>query len=174
MALSLRILSSAACALACAIASAEPAPPMWREDVTHLRDDVQAVEQCLASAAADAKRERACLDVIEDRCTKGAPMEEMTTTLFQRRCGWRAIAAWEDVLAGVQRSLEASLRPDERAPFARSAKAWTAFVDANVRSRSAEFEGGTLQGVVAGQVRARMTAERALELRSWLRDRDAE
>lgn len=165
-----RILASAGCALAAAVAMAQETP-LWREDTTHLRDDVQVLERCLAQPAPEPERPRACLDVFPGLCAEGVSDEEASTTLFQGRCAWRAIAAWEEVLARATKALEAMLRPEERKAFAAAAKAWAAFVDANVASRSAEFAGGSLAGVTASEVRARMTAERALELRQWQRDR---
>jgi hypothetical protein len=66
------------------------------------------------------------------------------------------------------------MQPEELAAEEAAQAAFETFLAANVRSYGVEFEGGSLSNVAAGDVRARMLALRALELRARLADRCAD
>jgi hypothetical protein len=135
-----------------------------------LTSDRALIRECLQSDAGRAAP-ASCAGVVRQACYTIASPEIASVTAFQRRCSWRAIAAWEDELAEARAALRAAMRPEELPAEEAAHAAFEAFLIANVRSYGAEFEGGSLSNVVAGDVRARMLAERALELRGRLADR---
>ena len=133
--------------------------------------DQAAITTCFAEASATKVSESMCLDAVHRACANGATDTESSTTAFARRCAARAAAAWTAELGAARKALEAMMEPAERTALAGAQQAWEAFLTANVRAHAERYAGGTLQPVVAGEERARMTAERALELRRMIRER---
>jgi hypothetical protein len=165
----------AAAALLCSwggAALSEPAAePIWRQDTSHLEADLKEIRSCFVSAAQHTEGvETQCADWPVSSCLAAAG-EGADTTLAQRQCNWRAIAAWEEILKEAIAELTKEQRETERAAFETAQTQWQSYLDANVRAHAAVFEGGTLADVVAGRERARMVAERALEVRRMLAQR---
>ena len=153
------------------LATAAPSPAAQPPaPAAHLAADRAAIDSCLSSAA-DSSAETRCLDVVQTRCVKGVSIEESSTTPFSRVCAQRAFGAWEAIVADSARALEKQMEPNERKAFAAAQQAWQQFVTANVRAHAERYAGGTLEMVLAGTVRARMAAERALEIRRMIRER---
>ncbi len=148
----------------------EPAP-MWRVDLSRLEDDLARLEGCfeLAGQFDDGAGEERCVGVVVERCRDEIGEDAATTTGGARRCNWRGIAAWEEALDDVLVALRAELAGEQRDALEAAQAAWDAYMLANVRARAAHLT-GPLGGVVAGGVRARMTAERAVELRAFRRE----
>lgn len=164
----MRIVMAAAmfAVLGCAVGTAEDAKPVWREDTSHLAEDLREIRSCFVSAVQHVEGDESnCLDLPASTCQSAMGEDAASTTLGQRQCNWRAIAAWEEILAESITELNAEQRPEERAAFAESQKAWLVYLDANVRAHAAHLEGGTLANVVAGQERAKMLIARAIEVR---------
>jgi uncharacterized protein YecT (DUF1311 family) len=147
---------------------AESLTPIWRRDVSRIGDDAALLERCLAEHADDGGDE-SCISTVDRACASEMGEDAAITTGGARRCYWRAIAAWERVLGGIEDGLRASLSGDELRAFEAAQSAWSLYLDSNVRALSAPYEGGSIQGVVAGEARARMLARRALELREFQR-----
>jgi uncharacterized protein YecT (DUF1311 family) len=84
-----------------------------------------------------------------------------------RQCAWRAIAAWEDEMAARLADL-AGIAPAD--VLEASQRAWEASMLADTRLASAPFEGGSLQGLVAGTARAEALTARTLWLARLRRD----
>jgi hypothetical protein len=169
------LIAAAALTLATDAAAQSPAParPVWRDDLSFLASDRALIRECLQADAGRAAP-ASCAGVVRQACFTTASPEVASVTAFQRRCNWRAIAAWEDELAEARAALRAAMRPEELPADEAAHAAFEAFLIANVRSYGVEFEGGSLSNVAAGEIRARMLAERALELRARLADRCAD
>ncbi len=142
--------------------------PVWRMDTTHLEEDVTGIRACLGQS--DAGGERRCLAAVRDLCAGRAENEAASTMASQRACGWRAISAWEDVLTESVELLRSEIEGDVLAAFDTAHASWTSFLVDNVRAHAERFAGGTLAAGVASDERARMIAERALEVRRMLRE----
>lgn len=146
--------------------------PVWWEDRSRLEDDLAAINGCfIASDQHNNGEEGHCARAVHAVCRADQGEETSETTLGLRQCNWRAIAAWEQVLDETIARLEPLLLIHEKAPFARAQAAWIGHRDANTAFYWAQFEGGSLAPVAAGDARATMTALRAIELRSLVRDR---
>lgn len=158
------------CVLGCAPASGGP-PRTPQAGGGQTQDERAAIEACLASAQGQDGPELRCVEVVQARCADGVTLEEASTTAFNRECAARAAAAWDAILGDTAAELDTLMEDNEREAFASAQQAWEAFVTANVRAHAERYAGGTLQAVVAGEVRARMLAERALELRRMVRER---
>jgi uncharacterized protein YecT (DUF1311 family) len=150
---------------------AESLTPVWRRDVSRLDEDAARLERCLAEHDEDG-REDACVSVVDDACEAEIGEDAAMTTGGARTCLWRAIAAWERLLGDLEDRLRAALKGAELRDFELAQSAWSLYLDANVRALSSAYEGGSIQGVVAGETRARMLARRALELREFERSRE--
>lgn len=137
-----------------------------------LAADIKAITSCLdASERPEADKTAGCVRVVQTRCEKDASSPDAVTTASSRACERRAIAAWESVLEEAVATLRKEMAAKERGAFAAAQKSWEVFMVENVRAHAARYAGGTLELLVAGQERARMTAERAIELRRMIRER---
>jgi uncharacterized protein YecT (DUF1311 family) len=152
-------------------APGERAQPVWRQDTSHLEADLNEIRSCFVSAVQHTEGvETQCADWPISSCLTAAG-DGADTTLAQRQCNWRAIAAWEEILAEAATTLMKEQSETERLAFQKAQGSWETFLDENVRAHASKFEGGTLADVVAGRERARMVAERALEVRRMIADR---
>jgi uncharacterized protein YecT (DUF1311 family) len=141
-------------------------------DLSHLADDVAQLQSCFVSANQhNDANETPCIGTAYSMCSVELDLQEFPTTGGARQCNWREIAAWEEVLDAALAELRAEMDGQELAQLDASQAAWEAFMIANVRAKSERFSGGTLSAVVAGAERARMVAERAVELRAFRRER---
>lgn len=170
MSLKLAAVAGVAALAAISPGAAKDAKPVWRNDTSHLSDDLKEIRSCFISAVQHTEGiETQCADLPRSACQTALGEDAAMTTLGQRQCNWRAIAAWEDILAEAVAELHTEQNDEERKAFDEAESAWERFVEANVRAHAEPFRGGTLTDVVAGTERARMAAERALEVRQMLR-----
>lgn len=149
-------------ALAAPAALAQP-QELWRRDTRHLAVDRAAVRACLRNDDANLQH---CLDIIQTRCAPANP--DMWNSASERMCQWRAIAAWEDVMAETV----ARVRAGDGAAGAAidgAQAAWHASMIADVRMVSGPYEGGSMQGMIAATERARATAARTIWLEQFAR-----
>jgi hypothetical protein len=142
---------------------AESLTPIWRRDLSRLDDDVAVLERCFAEHERDATQD-ACIPAVDRACAVEQGEDAAITTGGARQCYWRAIAAWERVAGAVEDRLRLALTGRDLAAFQAAQSAWSLYLDANVRALSAPYDGGSIEGVVAGEARARTLARRALEL----------
>lgn len=145
----------------CTPAFAQP-QELWRRDATHLAVDRAAVRACLSGDNAGFAQ---CLGVVQSRCARDP---ETWNSASERMCQWRAIAAWEDVMAEtVERVRSANGAAAEAVDGAQ--ETWFAAMIADVRMVSAPYDGGSMQGMIAATERARATAARTIWLEQFAR-----
>ena len=143
------------------------APPIWRNDTTYLAADKAVASACLERRSSELD---ACVFVIQDRCPGFEPPsqealnrdDELTwAPSMRRRCAWRAIAAWEDLMDARLTALSTHVPPDQ---LRSSQSAWMIAMIADVRLASSTYSGGQMEGSEAAAVRAEAVARRAI----WL------
>jgi uncharacterized protein YecT (DUF1311 family) len=173
-----RILPAlAALTLAASAAGQEPeAPaageptPLWRADLTRLADDVATLQSCFVSADQhNDALEEPCIGMVIGQCRHELGEEAAVTTAGARGCNWRELAAWEEVLDDALEALRAELEGGPLVDLETAQTAWEAYMVADVRAQAAPYDGGSLQGVIASDVRARLVAARAVGLRAFRR-----
>lgn len=158
---------------ACAAAVSGGAPPIWRTNLAHLEQDKAAVRSCLAGASEALDQ---CRAVVQGACRGHRPPsaedmardEELTWLPSQaRQCDWRAIAAWEDIMA---ETLDALSRDHHQRDLTASQRAWETSMLADVAYAASEYEGGSLEGPMAAAERAEAVARRVIWLERRRRD----
>src|SRR4051794_28560820 len=86
-------------------ASVPDGTPLWRMHTEHLAADRRAAHDCLVGG-------EHCETLIHDACV-GAYDEDSRSPALDRRCDWRAIAAWEDEMNAILTDLRGSLGGDD-------------------------------------------------------------
>jgi hypothetical protein len=151
----------AALALLLAAPCAFAQGPWTQTDPHSLEGDQQHIERCLAEDDAG----YSCVGLVQSLCYDDLP-EDFASGASDRACNWRALAAWEALMAASLKRLAAAL-PDGAALDAAQA-AWERAMLADVGLESDLYRGGSLMGVVAARARSDATALRVLRLRQIL------
>ena len=141
------------------------AAPLWRNDTSHLGADRALVRTCLTRANAGGATE-SCRSVVQAECM-GAVAEDGRVPAVERRCDWRAIAAWEDEMAVTLSALRTKLGPSSIAELNASQKAWEASMLADVALNMDLYAGGSLSGPMGARVRADAVASRVIFLEEF-------
>jgi len=155
------VLFALLAAVAGAPAFAQP-QELWRRDTANLAVDSAAVRACLTVDGAGLD---GCLNIVQSRCR---PDPETWNSASERMCHWRAIAAWEDVMA-EQVVRVRTANGAAAASIDAAQTAWSASMIADVRMVSDPYEGGSMQGMIAATERARATAARTIWLVQFAR-----
>lgn len=152
-------LALSACASSAPPAASPEAKPLWREDLSHLSADRAVVRSCLERQRESGLFNR-CEDVVQVQCDAGEPGAE-------RRCDWRAIAAWEDEMSADLAALNAKLDSAEAAKLGVSQRAWSASMLADIGLNMDHFAGGSLSGPIGAKARATAVAQRVIFLEQF-------
>lgn len=168
----MKVLSAAFALVTCACAGASPAPstnapPVWRMDTTHLEADRGLVRNCL-DRERGAGRAESCRRIVQASCFANLPDPADVIPAMSRRCDWRAIAAWEDEMAGILATLRERLGEGGSADLDASQRAWEASMLADVGLNMNYYTGGSLAGPLGAHVRAEAVTDRVLFLVEFL------
>lgn len=168
----MRFLSASLALMLCACASelsasTTNAPPVWRMDTTHLEADRGLVRACLDRERATGRAE-ACRGIVQANCLGSLENPMDVIPAMSRRCDWRAIAAWEDEMAGILATLRQRLGEGGSADLDLSQRAWEASMLADVGLNMNYYPGGSLAGPLGAHVRAEAVTGRVLFLVEFL------
>lgn len=76
---------------------------------------------------------------------------------------------WDDELNAIWNRLTEKLDEDTMATLLEEQREWIAYKESEITAASADYEGGSMQGVVANDKAAELTKARVYELAEWLR-----
>lgn len=135
-----------------------------------MADNAATLEACVTDAFttefSSAHAEAACVGTLSDGCVAALPGGGTTIGIMECIAGEQR--AWDGLLNNWWKELRAGPPPGPDDPLLAAQRAWLAFREADCTAATAQFEGGTIAGIVANGCMRDMTARRAIELYSRL------